>query len=247
MRMYIQRLLPDEGTVSIKSILEECCLASNYDIGKALSWLHQNGETWKETLCGVYVTAQAGQILRRFLDTAIPVKSEFERFCSGIPVTPTPAMYTDFCSKYRKQLLQTRYHPFFIDRYFWIGQSVELHELMRKWYMAYSVDVPSDLEGYVSVADGAAMLEMKPLKLLEWLWICENNCICHYGRCLIGADKVEALRNQWKTVQPVMALVKQNIEHLPAKARGLLWQAQHFFVPYSIQKIASQYISFWRK
>ena len=219
-RLYIQQMLPEEGTLSVKSILEDFCSAPNYDIGKAVSWLYQNGETWKETLCGVYVTAHAEQILRRFLETAIPVRPEFEQFCRTIPVVPTPAMYVDFCGKYGKQLLQTRYHPFFSDRWFWMGKTEDLDALMHEWYMMYSIHVPSDIDGYVSAAEAADMLGIKPIKLLEWLWEHEEHYICHHGRCLIDADKVDMLRNQWETIQPVAALVKQKIDQLPVHARA---------------------------
>lgn len=217
---YIQQKLPKAEMVGIRAVLSEFGSVSDYNIGRAIKWLQQNGEAWEETLCGAYITMQAAKILREFLVCAIPAQNAFAQVCSDIQLVPTQAMYTDFCQRCRKQLQQTKWHPFLTDKWFWTGEGGEIDRLIRQWYMAYSVHIPSDLEGHVSVFEASTILGIIPERLLTWLLAHENAYTYHNGRCLINISTLEMLRDRWKITQPVMVMLKQKIAELPTKARA---------------------------
>ena len=215
----IQKLLPTADAVSVQSILENYGAVSEGSIGRATKWLEQNREDWQETLCGIYVSSHTAQKFRYFLDHALPIQGEFEVACASFGVEPTQMLYADFCRNFGNQLLKTKCHPFCIDWWFWMDTPEALHKLFRNWYMAYTVNIPSVLEGYVSVLDAATCLEIKPNKLMAWLWEHENYYTYANGRCLINMSTVDSLKTQWDNAYTISTLVQQKIARLPARVR----------------------------
>lgn len=216
---YILAQLPKPRTINIRSVLEKYGQISDTSVWKASRWVQQNGNLWQDTLCGVYVTECAAQKLRAFLSNAIPVITVFERVCSDITISYKQALFAEFCRKSRKQLLHTQYHPFCLEQWYWIGKDEDLCELVRQWYIAYSVNIPSDIEGYLSVLEAATAIGIQTDKLLRWILAHNSSYIYHHGQCLISMAKVTKLRERWNDIQPLAPIVKRKMENIPVHVR----------------------------
>lgn len=217
---YIQQYFPPDNMVNISSILTtqespEHCI----HVVRAQKWIQQNGYTCLETLRGVYISVHTAQKLQAFLQTAIPVRDVFNEFCTEYNIPFTSAIYENYCHKNKQHLLQTKYHPYQTDRWFWTGATEALHESICRWYMVYSAHIPSDKDGYVSLLDAANMLAIKPEQLLSWLLSQKNAYFCDSGKCYVNVSVIDSICHQWNNIKSVMPLVKEKLAKIPIKAR----------------------------
>ena len=216
---YISAQLPKPRTVNIRSVLEKFGPISDACVWKASRWVQQNGDLWQDTLCGVYITECAAQKLLFFLSNAIPVITVFERVCNDIAITPTQALFAKFCKKSGKQLIQTQYHPFCAEQWYWTGKDEDLCELVQQWYMAYSANIPSDMAEYLSVLEASAAIGIQPDKLLKWMLAHNSSYIYHHGQCLISRANVTKLYARWSNIQRLAPIVKRKMEKIPVQVR----------------------------
>ena len=216
---HVQRQLPSEDAVRVRFILSFYGEPSPYEVEKAVKWFRQNHIPVQETLCGPCVTEEEEKKLRFFLENAIPAQSEFERFCTGIHIKPTPAMFASFRRDYGGQLVATRHHPYSAEQYFWTETPEKLYRTFGRWYSAFSASVPSTMDGHLSVCECAEALGVTPNALLDWLEEHTEAFITHSGQCLIPLPVMRELQRQWTATTPVLELLIPKLNQLPAKSR----------------------------
>jgi len=217
---YIQQYLPPEDMVNLSSVLGTSYSPEHLlHITKAQKWLQRNCEPYIATLCGVYITTATAQTLREFLCNTIPVMDVFKTLCSELAIIFTQALFENYCQKNKTQLLYTRYHPFYSDKWFWTGKIDDLHTSIRQWYMLYSANIPSDIDGFASLMDAANMLSLGPEQLLTWLLTHPTAYQCHNNRCYINISTIDNLSCRWKDVYKVQPIVNKKLSQIPIKAR----------------------------
>lgn len=219
---YIQQNLPHEGDIKVLSIIEAYGPSSYTELSSAVKWLHQNKYPVRKTLCGPTTSKDAAKELQAFLDKAIPVRSKFDHFCINLSSEPSHALYANFRQIYGNQLTTNKPHPFVTDRDFWMGSLAELNELFQRWYILYSAEFPSELEGHLSAGECAAFLGIKTARLLAWLQTHPNSCILHNYRFLIPISEANRIQQQWSSVCPVLKLLNPKLASVPQKSRQVV-------------------------
>lgn len=216
-RRHILEHMPQAGEIGVSSILRPYGFPGYSEVARAIKWLRQEKEEIKETLCGFYVTDESAEKLCAFLESAIPVRDQFDEFCCNRKIEPTNALFTDFLSGYKAGMYVTRYHPFSTESVFWRRTEGALKELFDDWYAEVSADFSVTEPGYLSITDAAVLLEMQPKMLLTWLRQNREYCRNNNGQWLLAVTQVEAWKTQWDAAVPVLTLLQPKLEQVPYK------------------------------
>lgn len=216
---YILHMFPGPDDVRISDIISTYGNAGPLSIQQASRWIQEQKLPIIDTLCGPCVSSNVALQLQDFIDNAIPVESEFYRYCQSCLVEPSRALFESFRQQYSKDLKKTRFHPFSPNNWFYMRSSEDLNELFQAWSIeAFADKNPTD-GGFLSVPESAAILDVTQSTLLAWLKRHKDVWILRNGRALIPTDTVCRWRDQGHAVATIPNLLVPLLAQVPTKSR----------------------------
>lgn len=150
-------------------------------------------------------------------EVTIPIYEEVMHFCKSLAIEYTPAILANFQIKNKSRVRKYSQRAYSLENFCWRGSPKELRAALTQWYMEYTMEDPATLEGYLSIAQAAELLGIKPKVLATWVW---TRCECyeiHNGHCVIKENVIQNLNNQWNDVHIVSKIIPPLIQEVPPK------------------------------
>lgn len=219
-KVYLEMHYPNENAVSLWGLLQAYEETTPHAVSMAEKWISQQKLLVDQTICGPYLSPETAVSLKSFLNTAIPVRPEFDSFCCKNGLDKTPAVFANFVSFARKDITKTNYHPFCSEKEYWLGSVTSLYELFQGWSVSYTMSQPSPLPNYLSIAEAAEMLGITAKQLFAWLQQHAASCVLHKGQWLLAATIVDQLHTDWGSTTPIVSLLPALLDKLPAGKRN---------------------------
>lgn len=216
---YILTLLPKAEDILISDILRQYGTSDPYSLQQAIRWFQEQKLPIIDTLCGSCVRSVAADTLCQFLDTAIPVESEFDRYCQSCSIPFNRALFESFRRKYGRHLVKTRFHPFSSEFFFYLEQPEALAELFAEWSVETFAYEDSVVAGYLSIQESAAILGLTQPQLLSWLYTHRDVWEIQSGRAIIPTPIVLDWCSRWKSVSSIPSILLPQLEQIPSKSR----------------------------
>jgi hypothetical protein len=95
-KAYLRTRKPKENAVPLRQFLQAYGEATPHAVSMSEKWLALQKLPVDQTFCGPYLSPETAGMLKAFLDTAIPVRPEFDSFCTQMDLDHTPAVFSGF-------------------------------------------------------------------------------------------------------------------------------------------------------
>lgn len=211
---FIRAHLPAPNHVAVAYI---CNTRDHNALDRACRWLSQQKICRFDTISGPYVDAAGAKKLEDFLRDAIPVYPAYIAFCNDVGMPNSPASYCRMITFIKKGVIKTQWHPLQSDcKEFWMHSIDELTEALRRWAAAENMHNPVSSEEYISIGEAAVQLQLKPQKLLDWLYSHTNCYTYQQGQYLLSRKWVNQIADIWTHAIKVADLINVVILCLPA-------------------------------
>ena len=215
---YIVANLPLGNEISLRDVIALFGAPDHRAVSMAQRWLLQQKLLLHDTIGGIYISPDTAKLLHDFLMNAVPVRPVFDQFCKDISRQATEALYANFLS-FASDVVKTNYHPYQSEREFWLGDKSELRQVILNWSVHHTIEQPSSVGGYVSVAEAAARLSITAKHMFVWLRRHTDCCVCSNGQWLVSEGSISRWLDAWQTIMPIATLVADALNLLPAGKR----------------------------
>ena len=228
---FIKAHLPSPAHISVAAVCNSNDIAV---LARAQKWLKRKKAVIIDTVNGPYVDTEHAAQLADFLHNAIALYPYFVDCCNRHCLPITPATYNRFASFCKENVIKTNCHPL-EPQYteFWIGPVQDLSMFGNTWATEENIDVPLCEESEISVGEAARQLNIKPRRLLDWLYAHPSYFTADCGFIILDREWVDLIARVWKDAAPVGDILDTILSSLPSgkrstcKADAMTWIRKH--------------------
>lgn len=195
-KRYIESHMPTEDFKPLTDFLE------NVSVNEAgvVNYLGANHFTYEDTLLGYYVPAEVGENLKQLLHHRRPIRTVFEENMQENELESSFAAYHQFLAFARARGLivhRIKKHPLYpVEREFFDDQDSNLYELLKLWCQLQRAEIPSMVDGYLSIAEAAKDLQCRKEDILDYAASHPEETITENGQMLVMRSKIAALADE---------------------------------------------------
>ena len=204
---YVETHMPTENAVQISADL--LGTASEFSV---INYMRANDIAYEDTLLGYFVPQQTLKHLESILHDVKPVKIQFFTYATANGLEATPAAYHRF-SAFAKargvRMMRIKRHPLYVSERDFCATNEGLDGVLELWCQLQKADIPSPVQGYIPLAEAAAMLKCSDEDVLTYIeGHPQYSRVVEHQR-LIDADHIEKLTAEMDRLIPLTPLVTQ--------------------------------------
>lgn len=199
---YIETHMPTENMIEITDDLFEATSKINI-----VNYLRANNITFEDTLRGYYLSSQSLTQIESVLNSVVPLKVRFHNYSTGHGLDDSPATYFRFVSFAKErgvQVVKIKKHPVHTAERDFCRDDSRLENLLELWCQLQKVDIPSPLDGYMSVAKAAELLKCTAIDVLDYAQSHPSHFRIVDGLKLIDITHLNRLTNEICQLTPLM-------------------------------------------